>query len=83
MDTDRRNRLKCRFRAREIVQLIHGIYFLRPKMRGNRDVEFFASINDTFICLIATAIQHCLKEWRSGTLMEDQVDFKSESAGGK
>jgi len=46
-------------------------------------VEFFANINDTFVCLIGTAIQHCFKEWRTGTVAEEQVDFKSESAGGK
>jgi len=46
-------------------------------------VDFFANINDTFVCLIGMAIQHCLKEWRTGTVAEEQVDFKSESAGGK
>jgi len=52
-------------------------------MRGNRDVEIFGKMNDTFICLIATAIQHCLKEYRSGKLAEEPVDFKYETAGGK
>ena len=66
-----------------MVLLIHRIYFRRPKMRGNRDVEIFGKMNDTFICLIATAIQHCLKEYRSGKLAEEPVDFKYETAGGK
>ena len=46
-------------------------------------MEFFANINDMFVCLIGMAIQHCLKEWRTGTVAEEQVDFKSESVGGK
>jgi len=66
-----------------MVLLIHRIYFLWPKMRGNRDVEFFGRINDTFICLIGMPVQHCLKEWRSGKLAEELMDFKYESAGGK
>ena len=44
---------------------------------------FFGLSNDTFISLIGAAIQHCLTEWRTGTMSEELVDFKYETAGGK
>jgi len=58
-------------------------YFKRPKMKGNRDVNFFDKINVVFVCLIAATIQHCLKEWRSSKEPTELVEFKYETAAGK
>lgn len=52
-------------------------------MQGNREIGFCGLINDTYICLIGAAIQHCLKEWRTGTTCEELVDFKYETVGDK
>jgi len=49
-------------------------------MRGNRDSSFLESINDAFICLITTAINHCLREWTSGKVTDDLLDFNYENA---
>lgn len=51
-------------------------------MRGNKEADFFMHINESFICLVAAAIQHTLKEWRNGQAPEDLKEFKYETAGG-
>jgi len=50
-------------------------------MRGNRDTSFFGSVNNAFIFLITTAINHCLREWTIGKVTDDLVDIKYENAG--
>ena len=32
-------------------------------MRGNIEETFFDTINEVFICLVVSTIQHCLKSW--------------------
>ncbi|RPB19280.1 hypothetical protein L211DRAFT_767513, partial [Terfezia boudieri ATCC MYA-4762] len=59
-----------RFRAGEIVTIIYECFFWWPKMRGKRDSKFFDKINNVFICLVAAAMQHCLKELRTGEASE-------------
>jgi len=41
--------LSQRIRASEIVTLIYECYLRRPKMRGNRDENFFERINAVFV----------------------------------
>ena len=72
-----------RFRAIEIVTLIYECYFKRLKMRGRRDVSFFVKINVVFICFVAAAMQHCLKEWKTGREPTETVNFKFETAVGR
>ena len=69
--------------AREIVIFIYESFFQRRKMKGRRDVAFFDKINGIFICLVAAAIQHCLKEWQYGKVPTEVVDFKFENAAGR
>jgi len=52
-------------------------------MRGNRDENFFNSINAVFVWFVAATIQHCLKEWRTGKEPTELVEFKYETAAGK
>jgi len=72
-----------RFRVSEIVMLIYKCYFQRARMRGNRNENFFDSINVVFVCFVAATIQHCLKEWRTGKEPTELVEFKYETAAGK
>jgi len=51
-----------RFRAKEIVDVIFNKYYVGKKMRGYKDCEFHDKINGIFICLVATALRHCLKQ---------------------
>ena len=51
-----------RFKASEIVTRIFEIFFEWLKMSGNRDETIFGKMNGTFICLVAGAIRHCLRE---------------------
>ncbi|KAF8415069.1 hypothetical protein EV426DRAFT_701826 [Tirmania nivea] len=69
-----------RFRASEIVTAIYELFFQRQKIRGNRDPTFFDKINSVFICLVALALQHCLKEWKTGERTKVLVDYKYETA---
>ncbi|KAF8460849.1 hypothetical protein BDZ91DRAFT_738420 [Kalaharituber pfeilii] len=51
-------------------------------MRGVVDPEFFDSINDIFICLVCTALYHCLEAWRSGVCIPaGRNEFKHRTAG--
>ncbi|KAF8433171.1 hypothetical protein BGX38DRAFT_1146201 [Terfezia claveryi] len=58
------------FRATEIREIIFRKYFVTIKMRGNFDATFFDSINEVFICLVASAMRHCLKAWTTGVYVE-------------
>ncbi|RPB18247.1 hypothetical protein L211DRAFT_773186, partial [Terfezia boudieri ATCC MYA-4762] len=61
---------KRHFRASEITEIIFRKYFANLKMRGNFDDTFFESINEVFICLVSSAIRHCLKSWATGVYVE-------------
>jgi len=50
-------------------------------MRGRQDSSFFEKINLCFICFLAAAMQHCLKEWKEREIII--TDFKFETASGK
>jgi len=52
-------------------------------MRGNRNENFFDSINAVFVCFVAVTIQDCLKEWRTGKEPTELVEFKYEIVAGK
>ena len=67
-----------RFRASEIVTVIFQIFFLCPRMRGNRDGKFFAKMNGTLICLVAGKIKHSLREYLIGD--KSLIEFKYETA---
>ena len=68
------------FRAEEIVNIIYAQYFQGAKRKGNQDPKFLDRVNGAFICLVATAIRHCLKAWRTGILDEQAPEFKYETA---
>jgi len=70
------------FQAKEITDLIFRKYFAGPKMRENIDESLFESINEVFICLVMTAIQHCLKTWQAG-IFEQPLEFKYQTAHSK
>lgn len=72
-----------RFWAKEIVEVIYNKFFAGKKMRGYRDSKFHEKINGVFICLVSSALRHCLKHWAMGELAEEMVDFKYETAAGK
>jgi len=63
----------------EITELIFCKYFAGPKMMGNIDSFFFESLNQAFICLVVSAMCHCLKAWRTG-IFEQPDDFQYETA---
>ena len=73
-----------RFRAAELVTLIYECFFKNPRMRGNREVKFFDKINMAFVCLVAAAIQHCLKECVLGEQVRNKelIDFNYDTAAG-
>ncbi|KAF8428822.1 hypothetical protein BGX38DRAFT_1146991 [Terfezia claveryi] len=66
------------FRASEITDVIFCKYFASVKMHGNFDETSFNSINKVFICLVTSAMRHCLKSWTTGVYMEPPKtgDFK-------
>ena len=69
------------FRAEEIVNIIYTQYFKTVKRKGNQDPKFLDRVNGAFICLVATAIRHSLKAWRTGDLDNDKgPEFKYEIA---
>lgn len=51
-------------------------------MRGNFDETFFDSINEVFVCLVTSAMRHCLKAWATGVYIEPPktAEFKYETA---
>jgi len=54
-------------------------------MRGYFDDTFFDSINEVFICLVTSAMRHCLKSWTTGVYVEPgrNADFKYETTASK
>jgi len=76
-------KLEGHFRAEEIVAVIYQRYYNGSRRQGSQDPEFLDRINGVFICIVATAIQHCLKAWRTGELAESGPDFKYETNWGK
>ncbi|RPB20013.1 hypothetical protein L211DRAFT_852720 [Terfezia boudieri ATCC MYA-4762] len=72
-ETDQRH-----FRPPEITENIFRKYLANIKMRGNYDENFFDSINEVFICLVTSAMCHCLKAWTTGIYVEppNMGDFK-------
>ncbi|KAF8416583.1 hypothetical protein EV426DRAFT_578631 [Tirmania nivea] len=75
---------------KKVNWLLHGDRFVcreeqreRQKMRGNRDPTFFDKINSVFICLVASALQHCLKEWKTSERTKVLIDYKYETAAEK
>jgi len=54
-------------------------------MRGHFDNTFFDSINEVFICLVTSAIRHCLKAWTTVVYVEPErnADFKYETTTSK
>ena len=71
------------FRVEEIIILIFDMFFLPPKMSGNRNKQFFDKINASFVCLIAAAIRNSLREHLLGNKLKDKVDFKYETSASK
>ncbi|KAF8432910.1 hypothetical protein BGX38DRAFT_1276370 [Terfezia claveryi] len=51
-------------------------------MRRNFDETFFDSINEVFICLVTSAMCHCLKSWTTGVYVESPKtgDFKYDTS---
>ena len=68
------------FRAKEIVTIIYAQYFKTIKRKGNQDPKFLDRVNGAFICLVATAIWHSLKAWKTGGLNDKGPEFKYETA---
>ncbi|RPB18728.1 hypothetical protein L211DRAFT_795926, partial [Terfezia boudieri ATCC MYA-4762] len=58
------------FRASEITEIIFRKYFATIKMRGYANDHFFDSTNKVFICLVMSAMSHCLKAWTTGIYIE-------------
>jgi len=54
-------------------------------MRCHFDDTFFDSINEVFICLVTSAMRHCLKAWTTGVYVETgrNADFKYETTASK
>ena len=53
-------------------------------MSSNPDKTFFGKMNGTFICLVAGAIKHCLREYQLGDRLKNNViEFKYETAASK
>jgi len=73
--------LGYRLHAHEIIELSYEIFFKWARMRGRQDSSFFEKINPCFICFLAAALQHCLKEWKEREIVI--IDFKFKTAGGK
>ncbi|KAF8426774.1 hypothetical protein BGX38DRAFT_1147109 [Terfezia claveryi] len=55
-------------------------YLEGRKRKGNREPDFLEKINGVLICLVATAIRHCLKAWRTGECADSVQEFKYETA---
>ncbi|RPB27431.1 hypothetical protein L211DRAFT_803068 [Terfezia boudieri ATCC MYA-4762] len=65
MQTDQRH-----FRATEITGIIFRKYLAGIKVEGDFDDTFFDSMNEVFICLVTSAMCHCLKAWSTGVYVE-------------
>ena len=62
--------------------VIYQRYYKDKKKQGHREPDFMNQINGVFICLITSAIRHCLKAWRTGEFVKGR-DFKYETAWGR
>ncbi|KAF8415964.1 hypothetical protein BGX38DRAFT_1314649 [Terfezia claveryi] len=69
------------FRGSEITEIIFRKYFSTLKQRGNCDESFFDAINEVCICLVTSAMRHCLKAWMTGVYVEppSATKFKYDS----
>ncbi|KAI9816943.1 MAG: hypothetical protein M1826_001715 [Phylliscum demangeonii] len=52
-------------------------FFSGRKLDAQNADGFLELLNGPFLCLFATAIHHCLKQW-SGGILDDRVDFKPQ-----
>ena len=43
-------------------------FFWGPKKAGATDFSFLEAIHGSLICLFVIAIDHCLKQWATGSL---------------
>ena len=70
-----------RFKDAEITEIIFKKYFAHSKMRRYYDDKFFDSINKVFVCLVTSAMRHCLKALVTGQWVEPMksYEFKYES----
>ena len=57
-------------------------FFNGKKRIGYKDLIFLSQINEVLICLICTAIFHCLRQWRTDAL-DDIVEFKHDTHLGR
>ena len=65
------------FRAKELVKVIHRLYFHR---KGNlRAKAVFHRINGAFICFVGAVMRFCLKAWITGQ-SAGSTEFRYESA---
>jgi len=74
--------MKGRFHAEEIVMMIYQRDYKGNRKQGHREPDFMNWINGVFICLVASAIRHCLKAWRTREFVEGR-DFKYETVWGR
>ncbi|KAF8436739.1 hypothetical protein BGX38DRAFT_1145356 [Terfezia claveryi] len=58
------------FRGSEITEIIFCKYFSTLKQQGNCNESFFDAINEVFICLVTSAMRHCLKAWMTRVYVE-------------
>ena len=65
------------------MTVIYECFFPQLKMHGNWDIKFFDNINSVFICLVAAALWHCLKELKGREQVGEPIDFKYETAASK
>ena len=65
------------FRAKELVKVIHRLYFQR---KGNRRAKaLFDRINGAFVCFVGAVTRFCLKAWITGE-SAGSTEFRYESA---
>ena len=73
------------FQADQITEIIFRNYFSSLKTQTVYDKDFFQSINEVFICLVASALSHCLKARKTGVYVKPlrSEEFKYESSAGR
>ncbi|KAI9881831.1 MAG: hypothetical protein M1823_006457 [Watsoniomyces obsoletus] len=69
---------KYRFLNPAISEVIFVRFFKGSKKVSWRDPGFLEAINGTLVCLVATVIGHCLKQWSTGEL-EPRIEFGSRT----
>ncbi|KAI9887156.1 MAG: hypothetical protein M1823_001063 [Watsoniomyces obsoletus] len=65
---------KYRFLNPAIAEVIFLRFFKGSEKVSWREPGFLEAINGTLVCLIATVIGHCLKQWSTGEL-ETRIEF--------